>query len=403
MARSKGLSSSRIMWRHAFRPSSFSLLAAAGVNIGALIGRRLHRRVPVRHQRSRVLHRPGRATARLPGGPRDRLGGRHRLRDPPVRHRLPVHRGRPEGDPCLTTAPSTTTETHGRLLAGTQPGDRPGRRPRWRCTPTATAAPTTSPNRGNWASCSGSGIGWVAVVLFGAVFANLLPLPTPTSRTTRPSTPHPSIHHLLGTDDLGRDLLSRIIFGSRVSLIVGLRLGGHRHARRRHPGARLRLQGWSARHLLNAGSFVLLAFPAIVAVIAIVAFWGQTLGKITVILGVATIPLLYRVVRASSLSFANRDFVVAARTLGAKDSPDPLPRDPPQRGPRGRDLRAHHRGRRHRDRGLAGLPGSVGRPAHGVVGEHHLGGRVQREPELQPLHHAVAGRWPCSCCCCPSI
>ena len=71
---------------------------------------------------------------------------------------------------------------------------------------------------------------------------------------------------------------------------------------------------------LNAGAFVLLAFPAIVAVIAIVAFWGQSLLKITIIIGVATIPILYRVVRASSLSFANRDFVVAARTLGATSS-----------------------------------------------------------------------------------
>jgi peptide/nickel transport system permease protein len=71
---------------------------------------------------------------------------------------------------------------------------------------------------------------------------------------------------------------------------------------------------------LNAGAFVLLAFPAIVAVIAIVAFWGSSLWKITLVLGVAVIPLLYRVVRASSLSFANRDFVVAARTLGATSS-----------------------------------------------------------------------------------
>ena len=65
---------------------------------------------------------------------------------------------------------------------------------------------------------------------------------------------------------------------------------------------------------------MLLAFPAIVAVIAIVAFWGQSLLKITIIIGVATIPLLYRVVRASSLSFANREFVIAARTMGANST-----------------------------------------------------------------------------------
>jgi len=71
---------------------------------------------------------------------------------------------------------------------------------------------------------------------------------------------------------------------------------------------------------LNAASFVILAFPAIVAVIAIVTFWGASLTHITIILGVATIPLMYRVIRASSLSFAQRDFVVAAKTMGATDT-----------------------------------------------------------------------------------
>jgi peptide/nickel transport system permease protein len=70
----------------------------------------------------------------------------------------------------------------------------------------------------------------------------------------------------------------------------------------------------------NAGSFVILAFPAIVAVIAIVAFWGQSLAKITIIIGVAAIPVIFRVVRASALAFVNRDFVVAARTLGVTSS-----------------------------------------------------------------------------------
>jgi peptide/nickel transport system permease protein len=163
-------------------------------------------------------------------------------------------------------------------------------------------------------------VGWVGLIVILAVLANLLPLPNPDFQNYTALNAPPSIHHLLGTDDLGRDLLSRVIFGARVSLVVGfvsvaigLLVGGTL-------GLISGYKGGSLDVALNAGAFVLLAFPAIVAVIAIVAFWGQSLWKITIILGVAVIPLLYRVVRASSLSFANRDFVIAAKTMGASSS-----------------------------------------------------------------------------------
>jgi peptide/nickel transport system permease protein len=163
-------------------------------------------------------------------------------------------------------------------------------------------------------------IGWVALVALAAITASWLPLPSPDHQDYNALNVAPGLHHLLGTDDLGRDLLSRIVFGARVSLVVGfasvsigLLVGGFLGMISAYVGGRIDAT-------LNAASFVLLAFPAIVAVIAIVAFWGQTLAKITIIIGVATIPVLFRVVRASTLSFANRDFVVAARTLGATNS-----------------------------------------------------------------------------------
>ena len=160
-------------------------------------------------------------------------------------------------------------------------------------------------------------LGWLGLVVFGAVFANVLPLTSPTFQNYAAVNAGPSIHHLLGTDDLGRDLLSRVVFGSRVSLVIGfasvaigMLIGGTL-------GLLSGYKGGAADTALNAGSFVILAFPGIVAVIAIVAFWGTSLLKLTIIFGVGTIPVLYRVVRASTLAFANRDFVVAARTLGA--------------------------------------------------------------------------------------
>ncbi|MGA8724836.1 MAG: ABC transporter permease [Acidimicrobiales bacterium] len=163
-------------------------------------------------------------------------------------------------------------------------------------------------------------IGWVSLVIILAVFADLLPLTNPNFQNYAAINAGPSLHHLLGTDDLGRDLLSRIIYGARVSLIVGflsvaigLLVGGTLGLLSGYKGGRLDLA-------LNAGAFVILAFPAIVAVIAIVAFWGVSVWKLTLIIGIGTIPLMFRVVRASTLTIASRDFVVAARAMGASTS-----------------------------------------------------------------------------------
>ena len=165
-----------------------------------------------------------------------------------------------------------------------------------------------------------AGLTFLVLIIAAAIFAPLIAPYNPSTQDLLAINAPPSLHHLLGTDDLGRDLLSRVIYGARVSLVVGfvsvavgMLVGGTLGLISGYKGGKLDVS-------LNAGAFVLLAFPAIVAVIAIVTFWGQTLFKITVILAVAVIPLLYRVVRASSLSFANRDFVVAAKTMGARTS-----------------------------------------------------------------------------------
>ena len=163
-------------------------------------------------------------------------------------------------------------------------------------------------------------LSFLGVVLLSALLANVLPLQKPNFGNFSSLNQGPGSAHLLGTDDLGRDLLARLVFGSRVSLIVGMAgvaigliFGGTAGLVSGYRGGRLDIA-------LNAFSFIILAFPAIVAVIAIVTFWGASLLHITIILGVATVPLMYRVIRASSLAFAQRDFVIAAKTMGATDT-----------------------------------------------------------------------------------
>src|SRR5665213_3204503 len=163
-------------------------------------------------------------------------------------------------------------------------------------------------------------LSFVGIILFSAVLANVLPLQNPNFGHFTDLNQGPSSAHLLGTDDLGRDILARLVFGARVSLIVGflgviigLVFGGTAGLISGYRGGRIDIA-------LNAGSIIILAFPDLVAVIAIVTFWGASLFHITIILGIATIPLMYRVIRASSLSFAQRDFVIAAKTMGATDT-----------------------------------------------------------------------------------
>ena len=161
---------------------------------------------------------------------------------------------------------------------------------------------------------------WIVFVILLAIFAKVLPFPNPTFQNySAPQNAGPALGHLLGTDDLNRDILSRLVYGARVSLVVGfggaaigMLIGGV-------PAMISAYRRGRTDTFLNTTSYVLLAFPVIVALIVIIDFWGRSLPKITLIIGLFSAPLIYRVIRASTLSYATRDFVLAAKALGASD------------------------------------------------------------------------------------
>jgi len=160
-------------------------------------------------------------------------------------------------------------------------------------------------------------VGIVGAMILLAVLASVLPIQSPTSLDYQAVNSGPSLHHLLGTDDLGRDLLSRIIYGSRVSLIIGFGSVGIGLLFGGSAGMLAAFRGRGTDGVLNALSFVLLAFPPILAIMVIEAFWGKTLLKLTLLFALVATPQLFRVVRANTLSFANREFITAARSMGA--------------------------------------------------------------------------------------
>jgi peptide/nickel transport system permease protein len=160
-------------------------------------------------------------------------------------------------------------------------------------------------------------IGWMVFVFALAIFATVLPLADPTTMDMLERRAPFSAAHWLGTDGLGRDELSRLIYGARISLVVGLcapliglTIGG----------ALGMLSGYFQGRLgtFVVGSMdVLLAFPPLILVLAVIAFVGQSIFNLTLILGVLGIPAFMRVARAATLTLSRREFVIAAQALGA--------------------------------------------------------------------------------------
>jgi peptide/nickel transport system permease protein len=162
--------------------------------------------------------------------------------------------------------------------------------------------------------------GWVALITLGAILAPWLPLDDPKVTdfsVLKNNAPPFTAGHLLGTDQNGFDIFSRIVWGGRVTLVVafgvlaiGMTVGGA-------IGIVAGFARGKVEALLMGLVDILLAFPALILLIAIVAFMGADLTNVVLGISLVSIPAFARIARATTLTFSSRDFVLAARAAGA--------------------------------------------------------------------------------------
>jgi peptide/nickel transport system permease protein len=129
----------------------------------------------------------------------------------------------------------------------------------------------------------------------------------------------PSWLHPLGTDDLGRDVLTRILYGARISLLVGFVAVGIATAIGVVLGALAGYYGRWVDTLLMRFVDIMLCFPTFFLILAVIAFLDPSIWNIMIIIGLTGWMGVARLVRAEFLSLRERDFVLAARALGAGD------------------------------------------------------------------------------------
>lgn len=158
---------------------------------------------------------------------------------------------------------------------------------------------------------------YILLLLFTAIFADTISPHDPLKVYAAHSLEEPSRTFLLGTDNLGRDVMSRIIHGTRVSLRVGLMavsiaavigstmgmLSGY-------------LGGWVDQLIMRVVD-VMLAIPGVLLALIIIATLGPSMNNLIVAVGISSVPTYARLVRGTVLSAREREYVEAARALGS--------------------------------------------------------------------------------------
>lgn len=166
----------------------------------------------------------------------------------------------------------------------------------------------------------GLALGWMVLLAGLALLAPILPLADPNANNVAIARQAPSTAALLGGDPNGRDVLARVVYGARASMLIGvgaiaigLAVGGFLGLVGGYYGRRLDA-------IVTSAFDVMLSVPALILALAFSVFLGSEVRNMIFALGIVAVPQLGRITRANSLAWSQRDFVLAARAQGASDA-----------------------------------------------------------------------------------
>ena len=164
---------------------------------------------------------------------------------------------------------------------------------------------------------SGLGVVLVVIVVLAALFAPWVTPYSPAEQNLLNRFSPPSAEHWFGTDNFGRDLFTRVVYGARISLAVGVvsvliavAVGGFL-------GLLSGFLGGFVDRIINFFVEIIMAFPLLLLAIAVLAALGPGIENVMIAIGVSSVPLFARVVRAETRALRERDFITAATSLGA--------------------------------------------------------------------------------------
>jgi peptide/nickel transport system permease protein len=155
--------------------------------------------------------------------------------------------------------------------------------------------------------------------LLVAVFAPLIAPYSPTETFSQGTLQPPSLKFPFGTDEIGRDVFSRVVYGTRISVQVGIIAVSIALVVGTTIGLVVGYFGGFVDNAIMRLMDIMLAFPEILLAIAIVAILGPSLNNTMVAIGIAVIPVYARTVRSSVLSVVGQDYIEAARATGVSD------------------------------------------------------------------------------------
>lgn len=159
----------------------------------------------------------------------------------------------------------------------------------------------------------------LSVIVATAVLAPVIAPYDPISISPADSAVSPSLDHLMGTDILGRDIFSRVIYGGRISLWLGIVSVSIACSLGLIFGILAGYYGGIVETVIMRGADMMLAFPSFLLALTILFSLGQSIVNVMIAVGLASVPGYTRIVRGSVLLAREQEYVTAARTIGCTD------------------------------------------------------------------------------------